>query len=727
MKLLITDLDNTLYDWVGFFATSFRAMLDELVVILGTDEDELIRQFKALHQHYGTLERPYTAVDLPAAQQRFPEYDRLEIAHALEPAFQAFDRSRDSTLRLYPGVEDTLSELSSQGVRIIGHTEAPYPTACQRLRLLRIDKYFSRLYARESDNWRPDRGRPHALIEAEGDLVRKLSVNERKPDPKVLLDICWRERAAPAQTVYVGDSLVQDISMANAAGVTSVWASYGARRNAQLWELLVNITHWTDQEVAREAELRTRGNLTPNVEITSFRELMGIHALTGIDDAIRDNHVRALAGSILKLYLDPRTWLARRIDMTEVRDFHRIAWSSTLQIRVDFEALETAGVDVASMRRVGAVVLPVILKARQLLTGFSIRDHCGESVPTLTWEETRPLIEQMLVGTASQAVTSRYPTETLAECLEVALRFFSGDVDEVARARELIYGLKDSMLKDDPLVRHAVAMLDAREMRILIKDYADGFIVMALAHLRDDGTCELFIHHDDPIAKGGKLRLPVAVCPDYQFEIRLPQGAVFRKAPRLRSVDPGDTSYHEIAFGGERREAIPVDRRKELEPWAEVRDDLLAGYAPAQPRGTEWELSLKESWQSARTGPKRSVPTIALATSAMFVAGVVARVSGVHPVEAGAALLAAVPSAYAILLFEHSDVPTLAEVGRRPRRWLIAIAVETLLGAATLAATFPPGSPLERFGWGWRGFAWVILTGLSVSTALIVAIRSHRW
>jgi hypothetical protein len=447
--------------------------------------------------------------------------------------------------------------------------------------------------------------------------------------------------------------------------------------------------------------------------------------MKAMEEDLHASHIRALAAWILKLYLDPDIWLVRRTDMTVVRDIRQIAWSSTLQVRVDFDALQNAGIDAASMRRGGTIVLPVILKARKLLTGFSIHDDRRESVPTLTWDETRPLIEQMLVGTASLAIAKDYPGYTLAHCLEVALRFFSGDVDEVAKAKELIYGLRDSILDDDPLVQQARAMVNDRAMRILLEDYAEGFIVMASARLRDDGTCDLFIEHDDPIERG-RLRIPVGVCSDYQVEVRLPQGAIFRATPRLQAVDPVEGPYQVIAFGAKRVRGIPVEGRKPLEPWAEVRGDLLAGYAPAQPMGTEWELALNESVRSAPDGPKRSVMTIALATTAMFAAGVIARAFGVHPVEAGAALLAAVPSAYAILLFEHSDVPTRELVARRPRRWLVVIVVETLLGAATLAVNFPPGSPLEQFGWGWRGFLWVVRGGVSGITAVIVAIRSRR-
>jgi FMN phosphatase YigB (HAD superfamily) len=37
LKLLVTDLDNTLYDWVTFFAQSFDAMVAKLIEMTGID------------------------------------------------------------------------------------------------------------------------------------------------------------------------------------------------------------------------------------------------------------------------------------------------------------------------------------------------------------------------------------------------------------------------------------------------------------------------------------------------------------------------------------------------------------------------------------------------------------------------------------------------------------------------------------------------------------------
>ena len=46
IKLLITDLDDTLYSWMGFFVPAFYGMLDELSVILNEPQQVLIDEYK---------------------------------------------------------------------------------------------------------------------------------------------------------------------------------------------------------------------------------------------------------------------------------------------------------------------------------------------------------------------------------------------------------------------------------------------------------------------------------------------------------------------------------------------------------------------------------------------------------------------------------------------------------------------------------------------------------
>jgi hypothetical protein len=442
---------------------------------------------------------------------------------------------------------------------------------------------------------------------------------------------------------------------------------------------------------------------------------------------IASRELTAAAGLILKLYLEPSTWVARRTDITIVRDVKKVTWTTALQVAVRFQVLADAGLDVGEAERNREIVLPVILKARKLLTGFSIRDHLGEPVRTLTWEQTRPLIEQMLVGTAQRILREKFGSdEQLDPTLERALRSFSGDIDEVNPARAKIDIWATAGPDVGNLEKQADAIFSDLAMRLLVEEYTDGFIVMASTRLRSDGTCDLFIEHDDPI-EDDVLRMAVSASPDYQVEIKVPTGARFRDEPLLESIDP-EGQPHPIALATGRRNPIPDTGRKVLEPWHEVSDDLLAGWAADQDRGTEWALKLRPSLRNARAGIVQSVRNIAFATSAMFVAGLVARSHGIRPMSAAAPLLLAFPSAYAILLLQRSDVPTRELVAKEPRLALLLIAIITILGAAALSVGFPITSNVSPFGWGWLGLTWAVLAAGSLLLTIVVAILSwKRW
>jgi FMN phosphatase YigB (HAD superfamily) len=276
VRALITDLDNTLYDWVTFFALSFDAMVAELVRILSVDRQSLLSEFKQIHQRYGSTETPWAALELPSVRMRFPDALPSELAQQLEPAFRIFSTARKNHLALYEGVAETLARLVGDGVMIIGHTEALPVNAFYRLTLLGVAERFSRLYTIEGktiDHPFPERLRSFPS----SDLIRTLSPSERKPNPAVLLDICKREGLSPEECLYVGDSLIRDVAMAKQAGVLAVWARYGTRYDVTLWNLLVAVTHWTSADVEREAGLKESfRNVQPDFTIDRFDELLSL-------------------------------------------------------------------------------------------------------------------------------------------------------------------------------------------------------------------------------------------------------------------------------------------------------------------------------------------------------------------------------------------------------------------------------------------------------------------
>lgn len=277
MKLLITDLDNTLYDWVTFFARSFSAMTQKLVEMTSLDREQLLNEFRDVHRRYGSSEHPFSVLELPSIQHYFGTKDRTVLYNALRPALDAFSEARREHLRLYPSVEATLRELITRGVRVIGHTEAIGVNAYSRLRRLSIDGCFSHLYALEA-NLKPHPAQPSSpRADPPPGFMQVVPLAERKPNPRLLADICGREGVDLQSVWYVGDSLTRDMSMARAAGVHSVWARYGTTYDRGMWDTLVRVTHWTDQDVRRESELRAMySSIQPDHVIDRFSDLMSL-------------------------------------------------------------------------------------------------------------------------------------------------------------------------------------------------------------------------------------------------------------------------------------------------------------------------------------------------------------------------------------------------------------------------------------------------------------------
>ena len=122
------------------------------------------------------------------------------------------------------------------------------------LRSLGVDRYFSRLYTLQGQDAIHVSELSRWVDPPEG-FVTVLPRGERKPNPRLLTDICQHEGIAVSNTYYVGDSLVRDIAMAKQAGVRSVWARYGTKYDPACWAFLVKITHWTDEDVRREKDM----------------------------------------------------------------------------------------------------------------------------------------------------------------------------------------------------------------------------------------------------------------------------------------------------------------------------------------------------------------------------------------------------------------------------------------------------------------------------------------
>jgi len=273
--LVITDLDNTLYDWVTSFVPAFYSMVDAACELLDVPKEQLLDEMQAVHRRYGNSEQPFALLETPIVACRFPNFDAEERRRHLDPVFHVFNKVRRNSLQLYDSVRETLQVIQQSGALTVAHTDAHVGNSLFRLSKLDLTELVARLYAPLKQS-----GTELICSSANGlhalrDYVHVLPPEDRKPNPKALLDICADYSVQPTRTLYIGDSLFRDIHMANQASVHSAWARYGTNYNPELWSKLVRITHWTDDDVATEAQLRVEaGDVHAEVDLNQFSDVL---------------------------------------------------------------------------------------------------------------------------------------------------------------------------------------------------------------------------------------------------------------------------------------------------------------------------------------------------------------------------------------------------------------------------------------------------------------------
>lgn len=121
VSVFITDLDNTLFDWVDIWYQSFFPMLVEIARIGGLEMEQLKKEIRTIHQQRGTSEYAFLIEELRCLSQKFPQEDLLQ---KFLPAIEAYREGRRKSLKLYPGIAEGLLKIKGSGTTIVGYTES---------------------------------------------------------------------------------------------------------------------------------------------------------------------------------------------------------------------------------------------------------------------------------------------------------------------------------------------------------------------------------------------------------------------------------------------------------------------------------------------------------------------------------------------------------------------------------------------------------------------------
>ncbi|SRR6266566_3818204 len=281
VSLLITDLDNTLWDWVDMWYRSFAPLLDGMLRISELPREQLIPAIREVHQLRRTAEYSFLIGELQLLKDKHGLTADLQDIY--REAIEAARDARINALRLYPGVLETLGKIKERGTTVAAYTESLEFWTSYRIKKLHLDGVLDYVYSPPDHDFPAGisaedlRTREADRYELKATIHRPTPVGVTKPSPAILNQILsdLGDSGGAASVVYVGDSLMKDISMAQEVGTHDAWAKYGVAQQRDEYELLREVTHWTDEDVEREKQIAKRPNVTPSVTLNDgFAELL---------------------------------------------------------------------------------------------------------------------------------------------------------------------------------------------------------------------------------------------------------------------------------------------------------------------------------------------------------------------------------------------------------------------------------------------------------------------
>jgi phosphoglycolate phosphatase-like HAD superfamily hydrolase len=266
VRLLVTDFDNTLYDWFASWYPAFSAMLEIICDSSGIAREQLLREIREVNQRRRTSEYSYLLNELPSLTRLHPHED---VAKVYDDAIHRFRSIRQRTLRLYPGVKDALIRIKQMGIPIVVYTESLAYHSAWRLRRLTLDGVVDCLYSPNDHDFPPSitvdklRTLPSEFYNLKETSHFSTPAGVLKPNGQVLSSIIEDRGVAASEVAYVGDSLIKDVAMAQHVGALDVLAKYGTVQDQNEYELLRQVTYWTDVDVMRERQINESPSVTP--------------------------------------------------------------------------------------------------------------------------------------------------------------------------------------------------------------------------------------------------------------------------------------------------------------------------------------------------------------------------------------------------------------------------------------------------------------------------------
>tara|TARA_B110000116_G_scaffold253878_1_gene250917 strand:+ start:1776 stop:2462 length:687 start_codon:yes stop_codon:yes gene_type:complete len=197
IKAIIFDIDNTLLDFMTMKSNAINAAVIGMIKNgLDIEKDQAVKQIFDIYNTKG-YEHQEVLNEFIINAKGTIDY-RMLAAGIVE-----YKIAKESSLSLYPGVKDTLINLSNFGLKLGVLSDAPSREAWIRLYILNIHKIFNEVVTFDDTGFHKPAKEPFIKI-------------------KELLDVNYNE------CLMVGDWPERDIKGAKQFGMKTAYAKYGS-------------------------------------------------------------------------------------------------------------------------------------------------------------------------------------------------------------------------------------------------------------------------------------------------------------------------------------------------------------------------------------------------------------------------------------------------------------------------------------------------------------------
>lgn len=294
-KLLVLDIDNTVFDWVYYYVNCLGAMLDKVSEITGVSSLQLATECKEVFTKEDTIEYPFVVQQLPSVLKYYSGDIEKMLSEAVDQARDIFLETSQNYLIPYEGVVETLNKIRSDypNLKIAALTDAPRYVAMWKLNKLGILHDFDAIYGLGDPRIPVSKCRTKAIVSEEilikhlegsqfdfAGAVRVLPDEYEKPGKRglktVLMDYDLDEdKALWKEVLWVGDNVSKDVGLGNSMGITTAWAKYGTGLPKELMETLKTFS--PDINVRKNVSVSTElDGYKPHFELRSFSDLIEI-------------------------------------------------------------------------------------------------------------------------------------------------------------------------------------------------------------------------------------------------------------------------------------------------------------------------------------------------------------------------------------------------------------------------------------------------------------------